>query len=448
MRKILMHRTLFAIIGCSLVLFMTACGSSGTTTANGTPVVHITPTTPTTPATPTGKQTTPSPTSSTVAVPPTLTSCPAAGTARAGVFAHLALGNQANIVYIVNSSPTSTQVAGTLKRYDVATGAKTVIVNIPNALIMSAQLSADGQWILFIAQSADGDKLQLVRMDGQGLQTLTCNIKLQSIFDPQWSTNQRSIVFGAGGAPGISTVDLLNVATGALQVEVNHIYSVAMYPHTWLDGTRVYLVNQPTDEPPDGLYILDTSRGANQNASSLQKVFDATSRSIGFGCWGFDSSYDGKYLFTSQCIASDPRSGKTTQLGPSAILIHPATGGSPVNTVFSSSTVAITSVRAMANGTLLYTVNTIGGNSSQNGLWKVNPDGSYRSQLTGAVGQFNQYSQYPWSNISRDGSDYVLQAKSGNTYSLLYGSLSGGSTFTFASISDGTFLTTVGWTTM
>ncbi|MEO8971905.1 MAG: hypothetical protein ABI406_09960 [Ktedonobacteraceae bacterium] len=444
MRKIFMYRTMFAIIGCSLVLFMTACGSSGTTTASGTSVGHTTPTTPTTPA---GKQTTPSPTSSTVAVPPTLTSCPAAGTARAGVFAHLALGNQANIVYIVNSSPTGPPV-GTLKRYNVATGAKTVIVNLPNTLITTAQLSADGQWILFIAQSAAGDKLQLVRMDGQGLQTLTCNIKQESIFDPQWSTNQHSIVFGAGGAPGVSTVDLLNVATGALQVEVNHITSVAMYPRTWLDDTRIYLVNQPTDEPPDGLYILDTSRGANQNASSLQKVFDATSPNIGFGCWDFDSSYDGQYLFTSQCIASDPRSGKTTQLGPGTILVHPATGGSPVNTVFSSSTQAITSVRAMANGTLLYTVNTIGGDSSQNGLWKVNPDGSYRSRLTSTVGQLNQYSQYPWSNISRDGSDYVLQGKSGNTYSLLYGSLSGGSTFTFASISDGTFLTTVGWTTM
>lgn len=444
MQKISMYRTMFAIIGCSLVLFMTACGSSGTTTASGTPVVHTTPTTPTTP---TGKHTTPSPSSSTIAVPPTSTSCPAAGTARAGIFAHLALGNQANIVYIVNSSPTG-PVVGTLKRYNVATGAKTVIINLPNALITEAQLSADGQWILFIAQSAGEDKLQLVRMDGQGLQTLTCSIKQESIFDAQWSTNQHSIVFGAGGAPGISTVDLLNMATGALQVEVNHITSVAMYPRTWLDDTRVYLVNQPTDQPLDGLYILDTSRGANQNASSLQKVFDASSPGIGFGCWSFDSSYDGKYLFTSQCIASDPRSGKTTQLGPSAILVHPATGGSPVNTVFSSSTTAITSVRAMANGTLLYTVNTIGGNSSQNGLWKVNPDGSYRSQLTNTVGKLNQYSQYPWSNISRDGSDYVLQATSGNTYSLLYGSLSGGSMFTFASISDGTFLSIVGWTTI
>lgn len=248
------------------------------------------------------------PGSSTVAVPPTSTSCPAEGIARAGVFAHLTLGNQANIVYIVNSSPTGPPV-GTLKRYDVATGVKTVIVNLPDALITETQLSANGQWILFIAQSAGGDKLQLVRMDGQGLQTLTCSIKQQSIFNAQWSTNQRSIVFGAGGAPGISTVDLLNVATGALQVEVTHITSVAMYPRTWLDDTRVYLVNQPAGEPPDGLYILDTSRGANQNASSLQKVFDATSPSIGFGCWSFDSSYDGKYLFTSQCIASDSSMG-------------------------------------------------------------------------------------------------------------------------------------------
>ncbi|HLJ36458.1 MAG TPA: hypothetical protein VKU38_22560, partial [Ktedonobacteraceae bacterium] len=78
-----MNRTLFAIIGCSLVLFMAACGSSGATTASGTPVVHTTPTTPA------GKQTTPSPGSSTVKVPPTMTTCPAAGTARVAVLAHL-----------------------------------------------------------------------------------------------------------------------------------------------------------------------------------------------------------------------------------------------------------------------------------------------------------------------------------------------------------------------
>ncbi len=439
------YRIAFAFIGCCLVLLMTACGSINTTTATGTPIAHTT-------ATPTKVHgSTPpagnTPTSTTAPVPATSTSCPAAGTARAGVFAHLALGKQANIVYIVNSSPTGPPI-GTLKRYNVATGAKTVIVNVPNALITQAQLSADGQWILFIAQNAGGDKLQLVRMDGQGLQTLTCSTKQGSIFDAQWSTNQHLIVFAAGGAPNVSTVDLLNVTTGALQVEVTHITSVALEPRTWLDNTRVYLVNQPTDQPLDGLYILDTSRGPNQNASSLQKVFDATSPSIGFGCWNFDSSYDGKYLFTSQCIASDPRSGKTTQLGPSAILVHPASGGSPVNTVYSSSTSAITDVRAMANGALIYTVNTIGGNSSQNGLWKINPDGSFRTQLTSTVGSLNQYSQYPWSNVSRDGSDYALQVNSGNTSTLLYGSLNGGSTFTFASISDGTFLTIVGWTTM
>ena len=444
MRKILMNRTLFAIIGCSLVLFMTACGSSGATTTSGTPVVHTTPAGTHTP--PHGSGT---PASSTVKVPPTMTTCPAAGTARVAVLAHLALGNQANIVYIVNANPVGTTPGtGTLKRYAVATGAKTEIINLPHTLITEAQLSADGQWILFVAQSGGVSKLQLVRMDGQGLQTLTCSSHQAGLFSPQWSTNQREIVFGVGGAPNVSTVDLLNIATGALQVEVTHITSVAMYPRTWLDNTRVYLVNQPTDEPLDGLYLLDISRGANQSASSLQKVFDATSPSIGFGCWSFDSSFDGSHLFTSQCIASDPRSGKATQLGPSAIQVRSTSGSPFVNTIYSRSTLAITNVRVITSSTLLFTINTIGGDSSQNGLWKMNLDGSYQSRLTSTVGMLNPYSQYPWSNISRDGSDYVLLVNSGNTYSLLYGSLNGGSPFTFADISDGTQLATVGWTTM
>jgi len=63
----------------------------------------------------------------------------------------------------------------------------------------------------------------------------------------------------------------------------------------------------------------------------------------------------------------------------------------------------------------------------------------------------NQFNQFPWSNVSRDSQRYVLQivssTSSGTTYTLEYGSLSGGSPVVFASIT-GTQLATVGWTTM
>jgi hypothetical protein len=96
--------------------------------------------------------------------------------------------------------------------------------------------------------------------------------------------------------------------------------------------------------------------------------------------------------------------------------------------------------------------------TSQNGLWKVSSSGSGLTRLTvegkGQSTNLNQYTQFPWSNVSRDGSMYAFETtNSGSvtypyTFSLLYGSLSGGAPTTFASISDGTQLSIVGWTTM
>jgi len=111
---------------------------------------------------------------------------------------------------------------------------------------------------------------------------------------------------------------------------------------------------------------------------------------------------------------------------------------------------AFTAVRAVTNNTLLFTVGNTAGNSSQNGLWKVGTNGSNPAHLAPS-GALNQFTQFPWSNVSRDSSKYVLQIvhsiSTGTTYTLEYGSLSGGSPFVFASITN-VQLATVGWTTM
>jgi hypothetical protein len=111
----------------------------------------------------------------------------------------------------------------------------------------------------------------------------------------------------------------------------------------------------------------------------------------------------------------------------------------------------------LASTTLLFTASNTGqgvsGDTSQDGLWKVKTDGTGLTRLTtngnGEVGILNQFSQYFWSNLSRDGSMYALQVTnySSNTYTLLFGSLKGGSPTTFASIS-GTQLEIAGWTTL
>jgi hypothetical protein len=92
--------------------------------------------------------------------------------------------------------------------------------------------------------------------------------------------------------------------------------------------------------------------------------------------------------------------------------------------------------------------------SSQNGLWIVHSDGTGLTRLTteasGASTILCQFSQQPWSNVSRDGSMYAFETSTaGNptTYTLSYGSLNGGKPQSFVS-SAADKLAVVGWTTM
>ena len=186
-------------------------------------------------------------TTSHATLPSISTSCPAAGTARAASLPSMTLGTHATIVYIVNEgSPTPT--FGTLKRFDVVTGAKVEIVKLASTSISEAQISANGQWVLFVAQISGQVKLQLIRMDGQFLQTLYCGGPSQV----QWSTNQQLIVFADG-----PSVYLLNTTNGVLQVELTSSINPTIHPRTWLDNTRVYVTLEFVDAPPESVAIQE-----------------------------------------------------------------------------------------------------------------------------------------------------------------------------------------------
>ena len=137
-----------------------------------------------------------------VQMPATQTSCPADGTARPAVMKSVKLGKHPTIVYVYNEIPLNTSIAfGHVKLYDVTTGQKTVLVT-SGLSIQHAQVSADGQWVLFLSTiDPRGDPhhdsmLQLIRIDGQGLQTLYC-LPAASYTQPtniQWSTDQKSVL--------------------------------------------------------------------------------------------------------------------------------------------------------------------------------------------------------------------------------------------------------------
>jgi hypothetical protein len=249
-----LHHHLVVIVACSLLLLAAACGpnnpvtpgpavSGSPTATSGTSSGNTSP--------PSGKPGTPSSSGVTTApMPTTQTSCPQpmfqAG--RAAVIRPLALGSHDNIAYIFNEGTKNPLPSfAELKRYDVTTGNKTVIVHLPNTTISSAQVSADGQWLLFVSDffetgPAGGyTELQLVRMDGQGLQTLYC-APLMTLSDVQWSPDQKYVVFSLLFVPGNLEMYLLNLGTGAVQHEFSPNDKNSRYfARTWLDNTRVYL---------------------------------------------------------------------------------------------------------------------------------------------------------------------------------------------------------------
>lgn len=471
-----LYRSLLAFVGCALLVLAAACGSASPSapvhSPQGGATVTASPTAGKTP-TPSGKPTTSvSGGTSTLSMPATQMSCPAPqDQGRAAVMRSLALGSHPTIAYIFNEGTADAPSFAELKRYDVTTGSKTVIVHLLQTNISSAQVSADGQWLLFVSDvfqpGPDGGvaQLQLVRMDGQGLQTLFCAPRW-TVRGVQWSPDQKFIVFSLVMVPGNLRLFLLNLATGTVQTELSFTdMSYGYLARTWPNNTWVYVVGVPVDtsSSEESLYLLDTGKGPDQHQHDLQRVIPPTQPAY---CWDFDSDYEATRLVTSSCTETSP-AGPTTQgvqQGPSSISVQSITGGS-AHITFTSPTLAITQVRLLgfkSSRLLLILENQNFGTSasvdtSQNGLWQINTDGSGLTRLTtesaGDESSFNRFSQYPWSNVSLDGKMYALQVThvqgADPITHLVFGSLDGGSATSFASAHVGTEMVEVaGWTTM
>jgi eukaryotic-like serine/threonine-protein kinase len=439
---------LFSLLACCLIVLVAACGSPTTTQNPGASPTASSNQTPTTATTPTKGGATSTPVTTTIPMPTTSTSCPAPGTARAAVIAPLALGTHQNIVYLVKQYQGTTFVGSTLRRYDVSTSNKTDIVTINGAVIDYPQISADGQWLLFVASVGQQHKLQMVRMDGKGLQTLYCTSSM-SLDHVLLSSNQKLAIFSSQN-PNTNQggLYLLNLNNGTVQLELKPTNSgpplnlnYIATPFTWLDNTRIYVSFATAPIAPiNMLGILDTGRGPNQQMSDVTTVFqDQVSQTFNYPCWDADSSYDGSTLFLNQCsgISAPNCSGSCalgTREGPTTINTEPGTGGSQ-QTLFTSQALGIAAIRAISSSTLLLQVENFSQNQqvdrSQNGLWKLNTDGTGLTRLTtefpGNTTSLCPFTQNPWSNVSRDGTLYAFETNTTSaypyTYTLFYGSL-------------------------
>jgi hypothetical protein len=391
-----------------------------------------------------------------VQMPATQTSCPANGKARAAIMRPVQLEKHPTIVYVYNEVPVNTTIAyGHLKLYDVTTGQKSTLVT-SGLSIEHAQVSADGQWVLFLSQiDPRGDRqhesmLQLIRMDGKGLQTLYClpaNV-VSHATNIQWSTDQKSVLISTDDK-STSTVLLLNLATGKLTTELkitdqNYGYTVL----TWLDHSRVYVerLGRFGPVPPIVLYVLDTAKYSNPNGSNLQKVLE---HQVRFSYLSLDSSYDSKQLFVGFCWMVG-----ANQPFDTTISVGPATGGTQKTIYHQAPSICVREMRAVRPQALLMTVESVNlkTNAYNDQLWKMKPDGSGRTVLfdqpkNATSYHMNVYTQFPWSNVSRDGSMYTLQTSNENTtlQTLVFGSMKGGKPTQFAYTDRGS-VDIVGWT--
>ena len=375
------------------------------------------------------------------------TTCPATGTARAAVMPSYVPGNDPNIIYVVNEGTINAPTFGTVKRHDIVTGNSVEIIKTANTRVIEAQVSADGQWVLYNAIINGQDELRLIRVDGQEAQTLLCAPAGQSMFSSQWSANEQYVLFDQGTQTSTPTAYLLDLTSGTMQKELIPAGNLGYMPRTWLDRTHVVLTGYTpgSDATQQGLYLLNIASGANQSDSSLQQITNTSA------CWSFDTGFDTSTIFTSQC-SGDPM----FHSGPSTVNHLSIDGGSPT-TVYSNPNVAVTAIRDITPTKLLLLVENAGPtgstDTSQNGLWIINTNGSGLTRLTTDTDNsegFCPFSQYFWSNVTHDGSMYALQGYNPNTneYKLLFGLTSGGNPTVFADISDGTTLQLAGWTTM
>jgi hypothetical protein len=224
---------------------------------------------------------------------------------------------------------------------------------------------------------------------------------------------------------------------------------VSATPTAWLDNTHLYMTGfvPNSDAPPHNVYLIDTTKGSNQQITANERVITISNR-----CIDYDTSADDTKLFFSNCnvVYNLPQ---IDMQGPSSISLQSAQGG-PQTTIYNSQSQAITTIRVISKNTILFIIHNTAGVTNQNGLWIMNTNGSGSKQLmatsTAQYPTLNPFSQYTWSNVSRDGNMYALKISNQNLtmQSLSIGSIAGSKASVVAQFTGNGNINIVGWTKM
>ncbi|GAC1350300.1 MAG: hypothetical protein NVSMB27_31480 [Ktedonobacteraceae bacterium] len=387
--------------------------------------------------------------------------------------------NHAAIVYLSQKDAGSA-----LLRYDVTTGlVQTILQTNGNGAIQAASVSPDGQWILLVSHLQDQSAIQVIRVDGQQLQTLYCAPAQEGIDAALLSPNQHSLVFNQVSADdSISILYFLDMTTGKLQTELSPLHanypgSVFEQPQTTgvsllssfssqnttsagLESNQFnpgpskhYLFYIPMQWANNSVYLLGTvggSSGAPHRLALLRDIrkdvtqqqsnlLSITGVSQENDCQDYHVMPDHQQFVCSSYILIGP-------ISPSTITLQAITGGAR-HLVYSDPTGGRIVARAISNSTLIFMHE---GRNSPPALWKINSDGSgltrlMAAQTTDTLLGFAYASYLPWSITSHDSMFYAINVANlvSNTQSLVFGSLNGGTPKTLTSSAGSLWL--VGW---
>jgi hypothetical protein len=379
--------------------------------------------------------------------------CPPDGTARAAYMPPLtSTHNHDNLIYVDNEQATSSpkSAEAIVMRYDAVTGQKTAIIKLVATTIINAEVSPDGQWALLVSQSDVSQyELQIVRVDGKYLQTLACSLK--EFMYVSWSPSQQwaliSEVTSRQAAISVLQFDLLQLATGSLRTLDFGAVTSASGPVflAWLDDTH-FAVAHATDINGSGSYTttissFDITQTVKQSPGGGQYLAGPLAGAVNFA-----SNEDGAPLYISQC------SGSPQDVTPPCSISEQDIHGGAPQVIYKSTNLAITAIRAYGKSGLLVMIHNILGNTSQNGVYKLNNTTLTRLFPTSesAPTSFNPFTEDPWANVSRDGNWYALKIEVGASDTLAIGSMNGGPLTTIDTRGQDNWSISgaVGWATM
>ncbi|GER88072.1 hypothetical protein KDW_22340 [Dictyobacter vulcani] len=381
------------------------------------------------------------------------TVCPKNGMARPAVLTPLTTSKTTprhqSMFYLLKSSTHSGHNStDAFIRYDMQTEQKSTLAGLPGASIDTAQLSPDGEWIVFVSEFAYNSQLQLMRVDGQLLQTLYCypsaNLANPAIKDLHWSPSADKdgarLLFSVQNG---THFDQLLLANGVLTTAF--VLSKPYQFIGWPDPQHIYLQGTTTDRNLYQATILSTQTSKPEDLHQLTSNPDAT------GCTDYAPGPRAT-LYSSHCAGQpvDCSNCGPAQMGPSTISRQ-----GTADPVLVDQVLALIQLRSADQQLLAVSLAISPQATSPNGLWWIDSTGKQAPRLLYALESdhnwltLNEYTRDSWANVSRNGLYYVLKAaktqQSGDA-KLVVGAFAGAKNHIVANASKNELLSIIGWT--